>query len=79
MILIEDRTHDKYDTDTIEVWTYNMKLKLKIENSTVKTYDDCYMIVSHTGEYIASFPLNETVFIMKTQETTGQIKQTIED
>lgn len=75
MILIEDRTHTTYDTDTVEVWTYNMKLRFRIENAIVKSCKDCYAIISYTGEHLASFPSNETAFIMKTPETNQQITQ----
>lgn len=79
MILIEDRTKTKYDVETVEVWTYNMKLRFSIENARVKKYPDHYAIVSYTGEHIASFPSNETAFIMKTPETNQQITQTLGD
>lgn len=76
MILIEDRTHTTYSTDTVEVWTYNMNLKFKIENAHVKMYKDHFEIISHTGEHVATFPGNETAFIMKSPETSVSITQT---
>lgn len=76
MILIEDRTKTKYDVETVEVWTYNMKLRFSIENARVKKQSDYYEIISYTGETIATFPANETAFMMKTPETNQQIIQT---
>lgn len=75
MILIEDRTNDKYDTNTVEVWSNSMNLRFKIENSHVESYSDHYDVISYTGEHIATFPSNETVFMMKTPETKTQITQ----
>lgn len=75
MILIEDRTHTTYTTDTVEVWTYNMNLKFKIENAHVRRLKDCYEIVSSTGENIAVFPIGETAFMMKSHETSAVITQ----
>lgn len=79
MILIEDRTRTTYDTDAVEVWTYDMKLCFKIENAVVKPGKVHYAIVSCTGEHIASFPSGETAFMMKTPETNRQITQTTGD
>lgn len=76
MILISDTTHTKYSSDTVEVWTYNMSLKFKIEKSKVVEYPTYYEIISmSTGEHIATFPKSETAFMQKTPETTKQITQ----
>ena len=79
MILIEDRTHEKYTTDAVEVWTYNMKLRFVIDRARVKKYPECYEVISLTGEHVATFPANETAFMMKSPETTQQITQTPTD
>ena len=76
MILIEDSTHTTYQNDTVEVWTYNMKLKFKLENCRVKRQKECYEVVSLDGQYVASFPANETAFMIKSPETALQITQT---
>ena len=76
MILIEDRTHTTYQADTVEVWTYNMKLRFVMDHCRVRKYPEYYEVISLTGEHVATFPANETGFIMKTPETTLQITQT---
>ena len=79
MILIEDRTHTTYANDTVEVWTYNMKLRFKLDKCRVKRYPECYEVISLDGQHVATFPAGETAFMMKTPETTVQITQTKEE
>lgn len=79
MILIEDRTHTTYPNDTVEVWTYNMKLRFKLDKCRVKRYPEYYEIIALDGQHVATFPANETAFMMKTPETSQQITQTTQD
>lgn len=78
MILIEDRTHTKYPNDTVEVWTYNMKLRFKLDKCRVRKYPEYYEIVALDGQYVATFPIGETAFIIRTPETVLQITQETE-
>lgn len=79
MIIIADKTQQTSRADTVEIWTYSMKLKMKIENATVTVSDSYYTITSNSGEFIAAFPKNETAYISKTPETTQQIHQIISE
>ena len=78
MILIEDRTHTTYTDDTVEVWTYNMKLRFRLERCRVKRYPEYYEVLALDGQHVATFPAAETAFMMKTPETTKQITQKTE-
>lgn len=78
MILIEDRTHTKYSNDMVEVWTYNMKLRFKLDKCRVRRYPEYYEVISLDGQHVATFPAGETAFMMKSPETTLQITQTTE-
>ena len=73
MILIENRENR---TPDVEVYTYNMIKRFEFNGCTVKEDVDAgvFVVTTYDNDYfIATFPVKETAYILKTNETTTNI------
>ena len=76
MILIENR---ESRVPYIDVYTYNMIKRFTFDSCTVKADIDSevFIVTTYDNDYfIATFPIKETAYILKTNETGSNIEFT---